>query len=261
MYPLLLEIGGFRLHSYGLAVAAAVLLALWLAGREARRKRFGPAVIEELALPVVLAGFLGARLGYVVGCEPELLWRDPLGIVAVWRGGLALHGGLVAGFGAAIWFCRRRRLAAWRLADAAAPALALGQAVGRLGCFLSGDAYGTPADVPWAVTFTNPAALAPLGVPLHPVQLYEAGLDLVLLAVLWGTRRHPAFEGRQFVLWAGGYALIRVVTETFRGDRVELGLGLSLLQAVSLAVLWAAVAAGAVLSARRIITSNRETDG
>jgi phosphatidylglycerol:prolipoprotein diacylglycerol transferase len=251
MYPVLVEIAGVKLHGYGVAIATALLLALWLAGREAQRKGLEPAVVDQLALPIVLWGLLGGRLGYVVGWEPDLLWRDPLDVLAVWRGGLALHGGLVAGFGAAIWLCRRRRFRVWRLADTVAPALALGQAVGRLGCFLSGDSYGTPTDAPWAVTFTNPAALAPLGVPLHPVQLYEAGLDLVLLGVLWATRRQPAFEGRQFLLWAGGYALIRIFTETFRGDRVELALGLSLLQGVSVTILWAALAAGAVLSARR----------
>jgi len=257
MYPVLVEIAGVKIHGYGVAIATALLLALWLAGREAQRKGLGAAVVDQLALPVVLAGFLGGRLGYVVGWEPDLRWRDPLGVLAVWRGGLALHGGLVAGFGAAIWLCRRRRLPLWRLADAVAPALVLGQAVGRLGCFLSGDAYGTPTDVPWAVTFTNPAALAPLGVRLHPVQLYEAGLDLVLLGVLWATRRRPAFEGRQFLLGVGGYALIRIFTESFRGDRVELALGLSLLQAVSLAILWAALAACALLSARRARAGRR----
>src|SRR3972149_1720502 len=109
MYPLLLEIAGVRLHSYGVAVAAAVLLAIWLARPGARRKQFGPAVVEELALPVVLAGFLGGRLGYVIGWEPELLWTDPVGIVAVWRGGLALQGGPVAGLAPGGWFWPRPR--------------------------------------------------------------------------------------------------------------------------------------------------------
>src|SRR3972149_5004282 len=121
MYPLLLEIAGVRLHSYGVAVAAAVLLAIWLAGLEARRKQVGPAGVEELALPVVRAGFLGGRLGYVVGWEPELLWTDPVGIVAVWRGGLALQGGLVAGFAPGVWFFRRPRLPPLRGGGAVPP--------------------------------------------------------------------------------------------------------------------------------------------
>lgn len=173
MYPILLQIGGFKLHSYGVVVVAALLAAMWVGTRETRRKGFAPEIVGDLTLPVILSGFAGGRLAYVVGWEPELFWRDPLGILAVWRGGLALHGGLLAGFGAALWFCRKRRLNAWSLADALAPAIILGQGIGRLGCFLNGDSYGRPTDLPWAVTFTNPEALAPLGIPLHPAQLYE----------------------------------------------------------------------------------------
>ena len=255
MYPVLLDAGGFKLHSYGVLVAAALLVAVWVGTREARRKGLGAEVVGDLALPVVLAG-----LAYVVGWEPELLWRDPLGILAVWRGGLALHGALVAGLGAALWFCHRRRLDLWRLADAVAPAIILGQGIGRLGCFLSGDAYGRPTDLPWAVVFTNPAALAPLGIPLHPVQLYEFLLDLVLFAILWAVRERIAVAGQLFLLYIGGYGLVRLLTEVFRGDRVELAFGLSLLQGVSLALLVTALAALAWrLNGRKHFTERRTT--
>lgn len=237
MYPILIQLGGFRLHSYGVLVALAIFAALWVGAREARRKGFVPGVVEDLALPVIVAGFLGGRLAHVLGWEPELLWRDPLGILAVWRGGLAIHGALLAGFGAALWFCRRQRLDTWALADTLAPAIILGQAIGRLGCLLSGDSYGRPTDLLWAVTFTDPAALALLGVPLHPVQLYEAALDLVLFGALWVLRKRTVFPGQLFLVYVAGYGLIRLLTEVFRGDRVELGFGLSLLQGASLALL------------------------
>ena len=243
MYPILLQVGGFKLHSYGLLVGIAILAAIWVATREARRKGFAGEVIGDLTLPVVLAGLIGGRLFYVLGWEPELFSQDPLGILAVWRGGLALHGGLLAGFGAGFWFCWRRRLNPWVLADTLAPVIILGQGIGRLGCFLSGDAYGLPAGVPWAVTFSNPEALAPLGVPLHPVQLYEFALDFVLFTVLWTLRKRTKFDGQLFLLYLAGYGVIRLLTEVFRGDRVEVAFGFSLLQGASLALLAIALVA------------------
>ncbi len=243
MYPVLIQLGGFRLHSYGLVVLAALLVALWLAGRGATRKGLDPKFVSNLGVTVILAGFIGARLAYVVGWEPELLWRDPAGVFAVWRGGLALHGGLLAGFAAGVWLSLRRRVNPWTVADAVAPALALGQGIGRLACLMSGDAYGTPTALPWAIVFTNPDALAPLNVPLHPTQLYEFGLDVGLFGLLWAFRTRVAVNGGLFLTYAVGYGLIRVLTEAVRGDRVELGGGLSLLQAVSLAVLASAAIA------------------
>ena len=240
MYPVLLQLGGFRLHSYGLVVAAAMLVAFWLAGREAARKGLDPEFVSNLGVAVILAGLVGARLAHVIGWEPELLWRGPGGIFAVWRGGLALHGGLLAGFAAGFWLCLRRGLNPWTVGDAVAPALILGQGLGRLACLLSGDAYGTPTTLPWAITFTNPEALAPLGVPLHPTQLYEFGLDLGLFGLLWAFRKRIAVDGQLFLTYALGYGLIRLLTETVRGDRVELGGGLSLLQAASLALILSA---------------------
>lgn len=242
MYPILLQVGTFRLHSYGVVVALALVVGLWVAGREATRRGLDAGVVSDLGAALVVAGLAGARLAYVIGWEPELFWRDPAGIFAVWRGGLALHGGLLGGFAAGLWLCRHRRLAPWVLADTVAPALILGQGIGRLGCLLSGDSYGTATTLPWAVTFTDPEALAPIGVPLHPTQLYEFGLDVALFTVLWVLRTRLRGTGQLFLLYVGGYGVIRLLTEAVRGDRLEIGLGLSLLQAVSLALVLSALA-------------------
>jgi len=242
VYPILLEVGSFRLHSYGVVVLVAMVAGFWLAGREAARKGLDAGVVSDLGTGVILAGLAGARLAYVVGWEPDLFWRDPAGVFAVWRGGLALHGGLLAGLAAGLWLCRRRRMDPWVVGDAVAPGLILGQGIGRLACLLSGDAYGTPTTLPWAITFTDPEALAPLGVPLHPTQLYEFGLDLGLFALLWSVRTRRAGKGHLFLMYVAGYGVIRLLTETVRGDRVELGLGLSLLQAASFALLLSALA-------------------
>jgi phosphatidylglycerol:prolipoprotein diacylglycerol transferase len=236
VYPVLLELGGFRLHTYGVMVAAAILVALWLARREATRTGLDVDFVSDLGVTAILAGLVAARLAYVIGWEPELFWRDPMGVIAVWRGGLALHGGLLAGLVAGVWLCRRRGVSPWSVGDTVAPALILGQGIGRLACLMSGDAYGTPTSLPWAITFTNPGALAPLEVPLHPTQLYEFGLALALFGVLWVLRTRLSAPGQLFLLYVLGYGLIRLLTETVRGDRVELALGLSLLQVASLAL-------------------------
>src|SRR5438128_8645082 len=128
-------------------------------------------------------------------------------------------GGLVA---AAIFFGRHPPVPFWRAADVCAPAIALGQAIGRIGCFMAGDDYGRPAHVPWAVTFTDPRAAqiggAPLGVPLHPVQLYEAAVCAALFVVLLQLTRRKQFDGEVILSYTLLYAVARFVLEFFRGD-------------------------------------------
>jgi len=177
MYPILLKVGPFTLRSYGLFFGLAFLIATLVAARESERKGFGREVIFDFAALALLAGLVGARLYYIAFFDPQFFLKRPWEILAVWKGGLALHGGLLAGLLVGIWFCRRYTIPFWKLADSLAPSLILGQAIGRIACFFSGDAYGKPTDLPWAVTFTDPHAMAPLGVPLHPTQLYEFSLD------------------------------------------------------------------------------------
>jgi phosphatidylglycerol:prolipoprotein diacylglycerol transferase len=164
-----------------------------------------------------------------------------LDVLAVWRGGLAIHGALLAGVATAVWYVRRHRLDFWRFLDTLAPAVILGQAIGRLGCFFNGDAYGVPTGLPWAVTFTDPRALAPHGVPLHPTQLYELGLNLALFGFLWWYRRRARFDGQLFLSYVGGYGLIRFVVERFRGDALQFAGGISAAQTLSALVVMAAV--------------------
>jgi phosphatidylglycerol:prolipoprotein diacylglycerol transferase len=123
---------------------------------------------------------------------------------------------------AAIFFRRHQQLPFWRTADLCGPAIALGQAIGRIGCLMAGDDYGRPANLPWAITFTDPDAAriggAPLGVPLHPVQLYESVVCLALFAVLVWLRRRKRFDGEIILAYTLLYAIARFVLEFFRGD-------------------------------------------
>ncbi len=237
MYPTLLKIGGFHLMAHGTFIALALLAGGWLAGREASRRGIPSDCVYGFIVWATLLGLLGARLYHLALAAPGSFVSDPLGVLAVWRGGLAIHGALLSGAATAIWYARRHHLSFWRLTDTLAPAVILGQAIGRFGSFLDGDAYGAPAMLPWAVTFTNPEALAPLGVPLHPTQLYEMGLSLVLFGLLWWWRTRIRFDGQLFLLYTGGYGIVLIIVENFRGDRLWYGGGVSADQALGVLIL------------------------
>ncbi|MFQ5883191.1 MAG: prolipoprotein diacylglyceryl transferase [Candidatus Methylomirabilales bacterium] len=247
MYPILLKVGSFELRSYGVVIALAILAAYLLARREAARRGMDPRLVEDFTFFAILFGIMGARLYYIAFFDPGMFLRQPLMVLALWKGGLAIHGALLAGLLTGIWFCRKHHISFWIFADTLAPALILGQAIGRLACFLNGDAYGIPTTVPWAVTFTDPNALAPLGVPRHPTQLYEMGLDLFLFGLLWVLRRRRLFPGQLFLLYAGGYAVIRFIVESFRADQLQFAGGVSAAQTLSILILAGSLLAFALL--------------
>ena len=131
---------------------------------------------------------------------------SPADLLSLARSGGVFYGGLIAAVGVAFWYIHRHGMPFWTTCDAFAPAIALGHVTGRLGCFAAGCCYGKPTNVPWAVVFTNPMAAAnvgtPLGIPLHPTQLYESGAELLILIVLLTTeRRGRRFAGRTFWLY------------------------------------------------------------
>jgi len=237
MHPIVARLGSLTIRTYGVMVAAAFLFGAWLAVREAKRKGIAQEEALDLVFYVLVGGIVGARVYYVLFSDPGYYLSHPLMIPALWTGGLALHGGLMGGLLAGIWFWRRRRLPFWRTADALAPGIILGQAIGRLGCAMNGCCYGKPTDLPWAIIFRHPNTMAPPGVPLHPTQFYEMGGDLIILAILWARRRSTRFDGELFLTYAALYSVLRMAVEHFRADRLLLPGGISAAQAVSLGVL------------------------
>ena len=217
MHPILFRIGPFTLHTYGLLISTGVLLAIALAVRQARREGEDPQKMMDLAFYLLLSSIVGSRLLYVLINYQDYLTR-PWAIFKLWEGGLVFYGGFALAFIVGTWYLRRQQLPLWKTADIWAAPLALGHAVGRLGCFAAGCCYGKPTKVPWAVTFTDPQSLAILGVPLHPVQLYEAFANLLLFLFLSFYWAHRKFEGQVFWLYALLYSVIRFVLEFFRGD-------------------------------------------
>lgn len=218
MHPILIQIGDLQIRWYGVMIALAFLAGTLLGIREARRKGFDPERVYDLLFYVMIASLLGARLYYVAASNLSYFLEHPSQILAVWRGGLSLHGGLVGGLLAGVWFCLKRHLLFWSFADLLTPAIILGQAVGRGACVLNGCSFGKPTNLPWAIIFTDPASQAPHNVPLHPTQFYEMGTDALLFVALWNLRKRIRFDGQLFLIYAMAYAVARFILEIFRGD-------------------------------------------
>src|SRR5688500_2890118 len=175
MYPTLLRIGDFEVTTFGALVAMAVVVGLWIFHRELRRSDLPESGVDA-ALMGVLGGLVGAKLIWAI----EFRHDAPFLSLLLSRGGLSWFGGFIGGVGAGLWSLYKRRIPIVPALAAAAPALAIGHAIGRIGCFLVGDDYGRPTDVPWGVAF--PRGLPPTSDPVHPTQLYET---LGLAAIAW----------------------------------------------------------------------------
>ncbi len=236
--PMIVHLGPLIISWYSLFFVLAIVAGVWLAQREARRKGLDMERVQSLAVWAVIGGLVGARLFHVAD-RWELYADHPLRILNIWEGGLAVYGGLIGGVVTGLAYALRYGLPVWRLGDATAPGMILGQAVGRLACIPNGDAYGAPTSLPWAFIYTNPMSMVPrdlLGVPLHPYAVYELLFDLAVLALLWRLRGAYKTDGLLFLTYAGVYAVGRFVLTYFRVEQ-EWFWGLQEAQVISLAVL------------------------
>jgi len=217
MYPLLFRLGDFSLHTYGVLLAAAFLLAIWVALREARRQGMDTQQVMDLFFYVLIAALIGSRVFYVLTNWHE--FRDhPIDVVRFWKGGLVFYGGFLCAVVVGTYYVRKHNLNFPQLADLVAPSIALGQAIGRLGCFSAGCCFGKPTDLPWACVFTSPESLAPLGIPLHPTQLYESAATFVIFLALLRMRRREKFQGKLIWYYVLFYAGVRFFLEFLRAD-------------------------------------------
>lgn len=229
MYPLLFHFGKILIPTYGVLVALAVLTALVVSLRTAPRLRLDSNSIWNLGVLAIFTALISSRLFLVLVNLPDLR-RYPRWIfnLAMMPDNILAILGLAAGALAALLYARKTRLPLLPLADCLAPAVAIGHAIELFGCFLAGSAYGSPATVPWAVIYRNWLAGAwsgtPLGTPLHPVQLYEAGTELLLGCVLFWRLSRKSQDGELAGLWLFGAGFAHFLCELFRGDmgRVEL---------------------------------------
>jgi phosphatidylglycerol---prolipoprotein diacylglyceryl transferase len=215
------EIGPLTLHTYGVLLALAFLAGLWVAGWQARKAGMNAAAIADMAVYVLIAGLVGAKLLLLV-VEWGHYSRNPRELFSLVQSGGVFYGGLLGALPVAWWYARRHGLPPWPTADVLAPGVALGQAIGRLGCFAAGCCYGRPTDVPWAVTFTDIYTTrtvgTPLDVPLHPTQLYESAATLLIFGFLLWLGKRKMFHGQIALAYVFLYAVARFVIEFYRGD-------------------------------------------
>lgn len=243
--PILFRLGPLEIGWHGIFTALALLAGLRLATWLAPRRGATPEQVSALLVWVVIGGLVGARVFHVADHWPEFA-ANPARIVAIWEGGIAVYGAFVGGVIAGLLGAWRLGLPVWPLLDVAGPAMLLGQAVGRTGCFANGDATGAPCGsppcLPIAVVYTHPNALVHaglLGVPTHPYPLYEVAGCLLVLGALWAGHRWLAAPGRLFLASALGYSAVRFVLAVFRDENI---VAFGLQQAQLVALLTAAAA-------------------
>lgn len=256
MYPELIKIGNFPIHTYGILLAIAILIALMTASRLAKYDGLPSQKIYDIGLWTVIGGLLGSKILLLV--VDESFRNDPSNIFSLdfLRSGGVYYGGFIGGFLTLLLLIKLYNLPFWKVADAFAPGVAIGQAIGRLGCFAAGCCWGKPTTLPWGVHFSDKGHEY-TGVPisdsngnalfLHPTQIYESIAMLIVFLFLIFLHRHKKFDGQVLAFYGLIYPLVRFTIEFFRDDpRGDLfGLtsltGLSTSQLISLLVALSAI--------------------
>lgn len=238
--PILFEYGPLTIRWYGFLIASAVLIGVTLSQYLAKRRHVNPDLVGDLAIWLVLAAIPSARLYYVLFQWQEYAQR-PGDIVAIWKGGIAIHGAIIGGTIAALIFARLNKISVWQLIDLIVPSLALGQAIGRWGNFFNSEAFGRPTDLPWKLYI--PPSNRPIGYLdyeyFHPTFLYESIWNLLVFILLlslffWGLRHGDRLKvGTLSLIYLIAYSLGRFWIEGLRTDSLMLG-PLRIAQVVSL---------------------------
>ena len=209
------------LATYGVLVAVAFLVALWLAGKQAKRQGLDVDEITNLGIYCALAALGGAKLMmFLVDMRYYVDHPGEIFTLSTLRAGGVFYGGLIAALLVAFWYMRKTKLPGLKTADVFAPAIALGHGIGRIGCFMAGCCWGIECHRPWAVTFTDPIASDVVGVPLHqplhPTQLYEAAGEFIIFAILYRLAAKRPADGTIIAAYLAMYSVLRFVVEFYR---------------------------------------------
>lgn len=227
MHPILFEYGPIQIRFYGLMYVIAILVGSFLIKKEVKRRgvKLTDDDVMNFILWTVIGGIIGARVYYVI-FNLNYYLANPKEIPAIWHGGLAFHGGLIGGVIFAYIYLKRHKIKFWIMADIAAPVIILGQAFGRFGNFMNGDAHGMPTTMPWGIIFPSESIAGSEfpDIPLHPVMLYEMAINLSIFLFLWfGLRKRKYKDGFIFAVYLILYSIGRFIVENFRADSLMLG--------------------------------------
>ncbi len=209
----LFKIGNFGIYLFGVTIVLGMVAGSFVMLKEGKRKKLDSDKVLELSLYTLLASVIGARLYYIIAFNFVYYMENPLNILAIRNGGLSIQGGLIGGILFAIWYTKKKEISFWKISDVFAPGIIIGQAIGRIGC----DVFGIPMKkiYPWGVMVNNQI--------LHPVQIYEMILDLILFSYLWKKRDKIQYHGQLFIHYLIGFSIIRGSVEFFRSNPIVFG--------------------------------------
>jgi phosphatidylglycerol:prolipoprotein diacylglycerol transferase len=221
MYPTLFSIGRLEIHTWGLLLAIAFIVGITLSTKRAKTRDIDPNAISNIAVVIMIAGVLGGRILYVL-YHLEDFSDNPLETIAIWKGGLMMYGGVFTAFAATLVYLKMNRLPAGKVGDIFAPALALGLAFGRVGCYFNGCCFGNPTHLPWGIKFPATAEASYLFPDqfLHPTQFYSSLAGFVIFFVLLFTESRSKkrySDGFLFFLLLTFYSIWRFSVDFLRG--------------------------------------------
>ena len=250
--PIIFHLGAFELRWYSLAIILAIIAAVLITARQAKKKGIATDEIYTLAIWVVIAGIVGARLFHVVD-QFSYYAANPLQILQFQQGGLAIWGALAGGAVAVVAYAQIRHLPLGRLLDALAPALLTAHIIGRFGCIVNGDAYGGVTSLPWGFIYIHPDALIPpslFGLPTHPYPVYEMLWNGIALLVIWRLGSYFKRDGLVFLSYLSLYSVGRFFLTFVRQENITL-LGLQQAQIIAILALVASLVTLMYLASKR----------
>ncbi|MFH1305032.1 MAG: prolipoprotein diacylglyceryl transferase [Candidatus Omnitrophota bacterium] len=242
MHRIIFQLGSFTLYSYGLCVAGAFLLCTVLILKDSKKRGMSPEKVFDCFVAILIGGIVGARAMYVTANWPEYA-HSPLSALRFYEGGLIFQGGLIAAVITAVVVTRIKKLSFWKITDLMAPYIVLGQAIGRIGCFLNGCCYGRIVQRA-GITFPQEAVMR------FPTQIYSSLFLLLLFMFLLWVRQKRSFDGSVFMMYIIIYSVFRFLMEFMRGDEYMTLFGMRLSQVICIAMFACGTSIYAILAAK-----------